>query len=170
MNFCKQLQAQIYYIPLESIFQHEYEFKIILQNKAPFGSDLLAKFVIFAWKSMSTIRVFSLRTKGTIMTRRPRRTSWHPIWPSKLAEEQQSKPRNHDLPTHGPPSATATIGQLVPLHFDEVYQEDPEHIYNLSTDSRQQPPTNLVTIWLDHVYGLSTKSVTFDTYWLQMPN
>ena len=42
--FCKRLQTQANYILLENIFCYKYEFGLLPQNKAMFGSDPLAKF------------------------------------------------------------------------------------------------------------------------------
>ena len=52
------------------------------QNKVMFGSDPLAKFILFVQKCMLIIRVLSLGTESTILMRRLRWSCWHPdlLW------------------------------------------------------------------------------------------
>ena len=73
------------------------------QNKTPFGSDSLTKFVIFAQKNVLTIRVFSSRIQGIIVTRRSRETYWDLETVVKVAGDDGANSDSHDLPTRGPP-------------------------------------------------------------------
>ena len=51
------------------------------QNKASLGSNPLANFTIFVWKSVPMIRVLSPETEGTIMMRGAWWVFWHWDWP-----------------------------------------------------------------------------------------
>ena len=57
------------------------------QNKTPFGSDLLVKFLI-ARKCVPTIQILLSETEDTIFKMKLFWVRWHPVWLSKLAEEQ----------------------------------------------------------------------------------
>ena len=110
--FCKRLQIEI----LDTVGKY---FSILIrdpQNKALFVSNQLTKFVIFARKSVLIIQTLSSRMEGIIVMRRPRETSWNPVWLSKLAKEQWSTMGSHDLPTCGPqPPIVAIPSCLLPF-------------------------------------------------------
>ena len=62
----------------------------ISQKKAPFGSDQLVKFVVFAQKCMPTNRALSSRTEGTnIVIRRSKGTCWGPESVVEMARDAE---------------------------------------------------------------------------------
>ena len=70
------------------------------QNKPLFGSDQLAKFVVFAHKSVSTIQVLSSQIEGIIMMRRPRGIGWHLETAVGMAKYGGTMSWSHDLCTN----------------------------------------------------------------------
>ena len=59
--------------------------RLLPQNKALFGSDPLAKFVIFVQKYVLTIRPLSSETDSTILKKELRKIGWDPELVMKMA-------------------------------------------------------------------------------------
>ena len=87
-DFLQMTSNMSMYIPLKSIFfSTSMNSRSLPQNKTLFGSDPLAKFVVFVQKYVPTIWALSSRIEGTILKNKLTWVDWHPIWPSKLARE-----------------------------------------------------------------------------------
>ena len=69
------------------------------QNKAPFSSDQLAKFVVFGRQSVPMTLALSLRTEDTIVTRRSRGTCWDLEPVVGVARDSGATLGNHGLAT-----------------------------------------------------------------------
>ena len=93
----------------KSFFTMSIDSRSLPQNKALFGSNLLAKFCHLAWKNVQTIWTLSSRTEDTIMMRRPRGIDWHPNWPPKLAREWKGMVGSHDETARASHCATFSI-------------------------------------------------------------